>query len=135
MTCPRCLDRVSRLTQAPPRAERPRDVRAALAGLAAVTAAPARHATPRPRRAAAEHVCRAVRAHRPRLLRVLVNGFEVGDARDQRGRDARHADGVRPEPVWLVEVYSEQDVCLASLDVIAASRGAGGAARPRGTGR
>jgi hypothetical protein len=69
------------------------------------------------RRAAAEHVCRAVRAHRPRLLRVLVNGFEMA-THEINGAATRVTQTVSAtEPVWLVEVYSEQDVCLASLDV------------------
>ncbi len=74
VTCPRCLDLVSRLTQAPPRVERPRDSEPPSQGSRPSSLrATARQAD---RRAAAEHVCRAVRAHRPRLLRVFVNGFE-----------------------------------------------------------
>jgi RNA polymerase sigma factor (sigma-70 family) len=115
VTCPRCLDRVSRLTQASPRAEGPRDSEPPSQGsrpspLRMTTRAAAR-------RAAAEHVCRAVRAHRPRLLRVLVNGFEVA-THEINGAATRVTQTVSAtEPVWLIEVYSEQDVCLASLDV------------------
>ena len=51
------------------------------------------------------------------MLRVLVNGFEVG-THEISGAAARVTQTVSAlEPVWLVEVYSEQDVCLASLDV------------------
>jgi RNA polymerase sigma factor (sigma-70 family) len=115
VTCPHCLDRVSRLTQAPPPVERPRD-----------SEPPSQGSRPSPlhiatrdtaRRAAAEHLCRAVRAHRPHLLRVLVNGFEVA-THEMNGASTRVTQTLSAtEPVWLVEVYSEQDVCLASLDV------------------
>ena len=89
--------------------------RAAVGELAAVK--PSHHDSEAARRAAAEHVCRAVRAHRPRLLRVLVNGFEVA-THEINGAATRVTQTVSAtEPVWLVEVYSEQDVCLASLDV------------------
>lgn len=111
VTCPECLDHVSRLTQVPPSAERhpgieppsPRRQTTRDAGYA--------------RRATAEQTCRIVRAHRPRLLRVLVNGFEVG-THEINGAATRVTQAVSMlEPVWLAEVYSEQDVCLASLDV------------------
>ena len=115
VTCPRCLDRVSRLTQAPPRADRPRDIEPPSQGS---RPSPLRLATrDAARRAAADGICRAVRAHRPRLLRVLVNGFEVA-THEINGAATRVTQTVSAtEPVWLVEVYSEQDVCLASLDV------------------
>jgi RNA polymerase sigma factor (sigma-70 family) len=115
VTCPRCLARVTLLTQAPPRAEWPSDSEPPSQG-----SRPSVHriATPKAaRRAAAEHICRAVRAHRPRLLRVLVNGFEVA-THEINGAATRVTQTVSAtEPVWLVEVYSEQEVCLASLDV------------------
>ena len=114
VTCPRCLDRVTRLTQAPPRADLPRDSEPPSQGS---RPSPLRTATRDARRAAAEHVCRAVRAHRPRLLRVLVNGFEFA-THEINGAATRVTQTVSAtEPVWLVEVYGEQDVCLASLDV------------------
>jgi RNA polymerase sigma factor (sigma-70 family) len=116
VTCPHCLDLVSRLTQVPPRAERPPDIQPP-----SEVSRPPLRLTPRdardPRRASAEQTCRAVRAHRPRLLRVLVNGFEVA-THEISGAATRVTQTVSAmEPVWLVEVYSEQDVCLASLDV------------------
>jgi RNA polymerase sigma factor (sigma-70 family) len=111
VTCPQCLDHVSRLTQVPPCAERHPDVE---------PSSPRRQTTRDAgyaRRATAAQTCRIVRAHRPRLLRVLVNGFEVG-THEINGAAARVTQAVSIlEPVWLAEVYSEQDVCLASLDV------------------
>jgi RNA polymerase sigma factor (sigma-70 family) len=116
VTCPACLDQVGRLTQVPPRVEQPRD-----ADPPSTDAPSPRRLSPRDpsrtRRAAAVHSCRAIRAHRPRMLRVVVNGFEVG-THEISGAAARVTQTVSSlEPVWLVEVYSEQDVCLASLDV------------------
>lgn len=119
VTCPGCLDRVSRLTQAPPRADRPRDSEPpSPPSSQGSRPSPLRLSTrDAARRAAAEHLCRAVRTHRPRLLRVLVNGFEVA-THEISGAATRVTQTVSAtEAVWLVEVYSEQDVCLASLDV------------------
>jgi hypothetical protein len=117
VTCPQCLDEVTRLLRLPPCAERhpgaaPPPLREGDA---------ARRDRPRDtgfaRRAAAAQRCRLVRAHRPRVLRMLVNGFEIG-AHEINGTAARITQALSIlEPVWLVEVYSEQDVCLASLDV------------------
>jgi RNA polymerase sigma factor (sigma-70 family) len=112
VTCPDCLDQVSRLTGVPPSAERHADA----AGRSSSRGEPPRDAR-LARRLAAIHTCRIVRAHRPRLLRVLVNGFEVG-THEITGAAARVTQAVSiQEPVWLAEVYSEQDICLASLDV------------------
>ena len=48
---------------------------------------------------------------------MLVNGFEIG-THEINGAAARVTQTLSIlEPVWLAEVYSEQDVCLASLDV------------------
>jgi RNA polymerase sigma factor (sigma-70 family) len=111
VTCPDCLDQVSRLTQVPPSAERHPNLEPSSPPRR--TTRDAGHA----RRAAVMQACRLVRAHRPRLLRVLVNGFEVG-THEINGAAARVTQAVSiAEPVWLAEVYSEQDVCLASLDV------------------
>lgn len=119
VTCPRCLDQVGRLTQVPPRAEHPWD--ADPPSTSSTDAPSPRRLSARDpsrtRRAAAAQACRAIRAHRPRMLRVVVNGFEVG-THEISGAVARVTQTVSSlEPVWLVEVYSEQDVCLASLDV------------------
>ena len=117
VTCPQCLDEVSRLLRLPPCAERhpgaaPPPLRE---GDAARRDRP-RH-TGYARRAAAAQRCRLVRAHRPRVLRMLVNGFEIG-THEINGTAARVTQTLSIlEPVWLAEVYSEQDVCLASLDV------------------
>ena len=127
VTCPRCLDRVGRLAQLPPGAEPPQDSESSspdapssplrFPARALPTRDKGRDAS-RTRRAAAEQSCRAVRAHRPQMLRVLVNGFEVG-THAISGASARVTQAVSVlEPVWLVEVYSEQSVCLASLDVM-----------------
>jgi RNA polymerase sigma factor (sigma-70 family) len=117
VTCPRCLDQAGRLAQTPPRVERPADPEPPSSS---ASSSPRRLQTRDAgwtRRASAAQECRAVRAHRPRMLRVLVNGFEVG-THEISGTGARVTQVVSAlEPVWLVEVYSEQDVCLASLDV------------------
>ena len=118
VTCPRCLDYASRLTQVPlsSRVDGPRDADPPSMDAPPPRRLPSRDSS-RTRRAAAVHACRAIRAHRPRMLRVLVNGFEVG-THEISGAAARVTQTVSSlEPVWLVEVYSEQDVCLASLDV------------------
>jgi DNA-directed RNA polymerase specialized sigma24 family protein len=116
VTCPHCLATVSRLTQVPPRADRPSDAEPPTSDTPSLRRLQPRDAG-RTRRAAAEHACRAVRAHRPRLLRVLVNGFEIGTY-EISGAGARVTQALSAtEPVWLVEVYSEQDVCLGSLDI------------------
>jgi RNA polymerase sigma factor (sigma-70 family) len=120
VTCPQCLDEVSRLLRLPPCAERhPRDPGQRTAPLREGDAA--RRDRPRDpgyaRRATAAQRCRLVRAHRPRVLRMLVNGFEIG-THEIHGNAARVTQTLSIlEPVWLAEVYSEQDVCLASLDV------------------
>lgn len=117
VTCQQCLDEVSRLLRLPPCAERhpgaaPPPLRE---GDAARRDRP-RH-TGSARRAAAAQRCRLVRAHRPRVLRMLINGFEIG-SHEINGAAARITQTLSIlEPVWLAEVYSEQDVCLASLDV------------------
>lgn len=117
VTCPRCLDHVSRLVQVPPSAEWPSDQEPPSDSLPPPPRRLPTRDTTRTRRAAATHASRAVRAHRPRLLRVLVNGFEIG-THEISGTAARVTQTVSTmEPVWLVEVFSEQDVCLASLDV------------------
>jgi RNA polymerase sigma factor (sigma-70 family) len=117
VTCPRCLDLVGRLTHVPPHVEQPRDIDPPSSMDAPPPRRLPRRDPARTRRAAAIQACRAIRAHRPRMLRVLVNGFEVG-THEISGAVARVTQTVSAlEPVWLVEVYSEQDVCLASLDV------------------
>ena len=48
---------------------------------------------------------------------MLVNGLEIG-THEINGTATRFTQTLSIlEPVWLAEVYSEQDVCLASLDV------------------
>jgi RNA polymerase sigma factor (sigma-70 family) len=69
-----------------------------------------------PRLASAGRKASEVFEHRPRELRILVNGFELGS----------HTIGAEPselvlaanvgEPVALVEVFSEQGHCLLFLD-------------------
>jgi RNA polymerase sigma factor (sigma-70 family) len=131
VACPRCLDTVNRMTQLPVLADRhPRD--------AHDTDGPhdprEPHESREPRirsrrggtrhdqelrmcRLAAEQTARTIRAHRPRALRVLVNGFQIG-SHDLTAEVTRATHALAgPEPPRVVEVYSEQRVCLATLQV------------------
>jgi RNA polymerase sigma factor (sigma-70 family) len=128
VACPRCLDTVNRMTQLPVLAERhprdthepngphePREPREPRAG--SRRAATRHDHEQRMCRLAAEQTARTIRAHRPRALRVLVNGFQIG-SHDLTAEVTRATHALAgPEPPRVVEIYSEQRVCLATLQV------------------
>lgn len=116
VACPRCLDAVNRLTQLPSLADRhPRDAHEPPSGPRRVSLRTDHER--RVCRLAAEQTARIVRAHRPRALRVLVNGFQIG-SHDLTAEVTRATHALAaPEPPRVVEIYSEQRVCLATLQV------------------
>jgi DNA-directed RNA polymerase specialized sigma24 family protein len=60
---------------------------------------------------------REVLFHRPRELRIVVNGFELARERLTGTASELTLSVSVAEPVRLVELLSEQDLCLAFLDV------------------
>jgi RNA polymerase sigma factor (sigma-70 family) len=116
VACPRCLDTVNRMTRLPILADRhPRDADGPESGFRRPTAR--QEHEQRMCRLAAEQTARTIRAHRPRALRVLVNGFQIG-SHDLTAEVTRATHALAgPEPPRVVEVYSEQRVCLATLQV------------------
>ncbi len=107
VTCPHCLDAVSRIAGLPRLSDRhPRETYRATVG---------HHHKQRVHRSMAEQKARIIRAHRPRALRVLVNGFEVG-SHDVTAPITRATHALSaPEPPRIVEIRSEQQICLATL--------------------
>ena len=112
--CPVCLDEVNVVLNIPKLESRwPTDTLGpgSRGGAGGTTRAAQRLALARRR-------ARGVFEHRPRELRVLVNGFEIGS----------HTIGSEPsdlllsanvgEPVALIELLSEQDICILFLDAL-----------------
>jgi DNA-directed RNA polymerase specialized sigma24 family protein len=115
VTCPVCLDAVNRLTSLPVSIDRhPFDPPRATSARRFLSG---KGSERRICERAAQHQVRVVRAHRPRLLRVLVNGFQVG-SHDVTGELTRstHVLSSTDAP-HIVEVCSEQGVYLATLQL------------------
>src|SRR5262249_32589942 len=67
--------------------------------------------------AEATRLARRVFEHRPHELRLVVNGFLLGVQRISGGVNDVAMTVNPQEPIALVEVFSEQAVCLAALDI------------------
>ncbi len=117
VSCPTCLDEVNAMLKMSALASRwPTDTLGpgARGGGGSGAAGGARSSS---RLASARRRASAVFEHRPHELRVLVNGFTLGS----RTVGSEPSDLVLTvnvgEPVALVELLSEQGLCLAFLDV------------------
>lgn len=60
---------------------------------------------------------REILEHRPHELRVAVNGFVAGVQLVAGETNDLTVTVGQPEPIGLIELFSEQNVCLAALDV------------------
>jgi RNA polymerase sigma factor (sigma-70 family) len=109
--CPLCLDEVNALLNIPKLASRwPTDT------LGPGARGGVGNGKSSSRLASARQRVRAVFEHRPRELRVLVNGFELGaHTLGPQQSDLMLTANVG-EQVALVEVFSEQGLCLLFLD-------------------
>jgi DNA-directed RNA polymerase specialized sigma24 family protein len=111
--CRDCLDRARALLGLPPASDRdPTDTIGP-----STRGEPPAPSAPKGAIASGLRRVRDVLFHRPRALRVLVNGFELARQKLTGVVSELTLSVSVAEPVRLVELLSEQDLCLAFLDV------------------